>query len=74
MTLRSVDDKAVWKVVHLLENVLMEADIDFENAFAACLYIAAFSANNMHMGKDLFLKNCEAMQKMDIDMMIKEMQ
>ncbi len=74
MTLRSVDEQAVWNVIHLVESVLMEADVDYENAFAACLYIAAVSANNIHMGKDLFLKNCEAMHKMDIDMMLKEMQ
>ena len=74
MSLRSVNEKDVWKVVNLLENVLIEADIEYENAFAACLYIATVSANNMHMGKELFIKNCESMHNMDIEMMLKEMQ
>ena len=74
MSLRSVNEKDVWKVVNLLENVLIEADIEYENAFAACLYIATVSANNMHMGKELFFKNCEAMYNMDFEMKRKEMQ
>ena len=74
MSLRRVDEEAVWKVVNLIENALVDTDVEYENAFAACLYIATVSANNMHMGKELFLKNCESMYSMDIEMMQKEMQ
>ena len=74
MSLKTVNERKVWNVVNLLETALVDADIEYENAFAACLYIATVSANNMHMGKELFLKNCESMYSMDIEMMQKEMQ
>jgi hypothetical protein len=61
-------------IVNKFEEVLIADEMDYPEAFAAALYIATVSANQLGMSKDMFLRNCETMYNHDKREQLKEMQ
>ena len=61
-------------IVNKFEEVLIADEMDYPEAFAAALYVATVSANQLGMSKDMFLRNCETMYNHDKREQLKEMQ
>jgi hypothetical protein len=64
----------VLDIVRKFERILIEEEVSYPDAFAAALYIATVSANQMGMPKDVFLKNCGSLLDSDKLAQLKEMQ
>jgi hypothetical protein len=64
----------VLNIVRKFEGILIDEEIDYPDAFAAALYVAAVSANQMGMSRDIFLTNCGILYDHDKSEQLKEMQ
>lgn len=64
----------VLDMVRRFEGILIAEEIDYPDAFAAALYVATVSANQMGMSKDIFLTNCGILYDHDKKEQLKEMQ
>ena len=64
----------VLDTVRKIEAVLVEEETAYPDAFAAALYVATVSANQMGMAKETFLANCETLYDFDKREQMKEMQ
>lgn len=64
----------VLDIVRKFESILIEEEIAYPDAFAAALYVATVSANQMGMSKDIFLTNCGILYDHDKREQLKEMQ
>lgn len=64
----------VLDIVRKFERILIDEEAAYPDAFAAALYIATTSANQMGMSKDVFLKNCGSLLDSDKREQLKEMQ
>ena len=64
----------VLNIVRKFEGILIAEETDYPDAFAAALYVAAVSANQMGMSKDTFLTNCGIIYDHDKREQLKEMQ
>jgi len=64
----------VLDIVRTFEKILIAEETDYPDAFAAALYVATVSANQMGMSKDTFLTNCETLYDSDKREQLKEMQ
>jgi hypothetical protein len=53
-----MNQQIVLETVNRFEKILIEDGIDYTDAFAAALYVATISANEMGMSKETFLINC----------------
>jgi hypothetical protein len=53
---------------------MIEEQAEYVNAFAASLYVACVSANNLGMAKETFLANCETLFDSDKKEQMKELQ
>ena len=61
-------------IVRKIEAVLVDEETIYPDSFAAALYVATVSANQMGMTKDTFLDNCGSMFDFDKREQLKEMQ
>jgi hypothetical protein len=64
----------VLNIVRQFEKILIAEETDYPDAFAAALYVAAVSANQMGMSRDIFLTNCGTLYDHDKREQLKEMQ
>ena len=64
----------VLDIVRKFEGNLIEEEVAYPDAFAAALYVATVSANQMGMSKDIFLTNCGILYDHDKKEQLKEMQ
>lgn len=64
----------VLDIVRRIETLLTEDETSYADAFAAALYVAAVSANQMGMAKETFLTNCGIIYDSDKREQMKEMQ
>jgi hypothetical protein len=64
----------VLDIVRTFEKILIAEEIDYPDAFAAALYVATVSANQMGMSKEVFLTNCKTLYDHDKREQLKEMQ
>ena len=61
-------------IVRSFEEILIAEETDYPEAFAAALYVATVSANQMGMSKNIFLTNCGILYDHDKREQLKEMQ
>jgi hypothetical protein len=64
----------VLDIVRKFEGILIEEEVAYPDAFAAALYVATVSANQMGMSRDIFLTNCGTLYDHDKREQLKEMQ
>lgn len=64
----------VLDVVRRIESFLIEDEVAYPDAFAAALYVATVSANQMGMSKETFITNCGILYDHDKREQLKEMQ
>jgi hypothetical protein len=64
----------VLNIVRQFEKILIAEETDYPDAFAAALYVAAVSANQIGMSRDIFLTNCGTLYDHDKREQLKEMQ
>ena len=69
-----MNQETVLHLVREVEKVLVEEEAEYVNSFAAALYVACVSANNMGMSKQVFLANCETLFDHDKKEQMKELQ
>jgi hypothetical protein len=69
-----MNEDNVLNIVRKIEAVLVDEETIYPDSFAAALYVATVSANQMGMTKDAFLDNCGAMYDFDKREQLKEMQ
>jgi hypothetical protein len=64
----------VLDIVRKFEGILIEEEVAYPDAFAAALYVATVSANQLGMSKETFLTNCGTLYDHDKREQLKEMQ
>jgi hypothetical protein len=69
-----MNQENVLDIVRRFERILIEEEVAYPDAFAAALYVATVSANQMGMSKEVFLKNCGSLLDSDKIQQMKEMQ
>jgi hypothetical protein len=69
-----MNQETVLQLVREIEKIMVEEEADYVNAFAAALYVACVSANNIGMSKTIFLANCETLFDHDKKEQLKELQ
>lgn len=56
-----MNQQIILRLVNEIENVMVEENAEYINAFAAALYVACVAANQIGMDKKYFLLNCETL-------------
>ena len=69
-----MNQEIVLDLVREIEKVMIAEQAEYVNAFAAALYVACVSANNLGMSKETFLVNCETLFDSDKKEQMKELQ
>jgi len=69
-----MNQETVLRLVREIEKVLVDEEAEYVNSFAAALYVACVSANNMGMSKKIFLANFETLFDHDKKEQMKELQ
>jgi len=69
-----MNQETVLDLVREIEKLMIEEQAEYVNAFAASLYVACVSANNLGMAKETFLVNCETLFDSDKKEQMKELQ
>ena len=64
----------VLDIVRKFEGILIDEEVAYPDAFAAALYVATVSANQLGMSKETFLTNCGNLYDHDKREQLKEMQ
>jgi len=69
-----MNQEIVLYLVREIEKIMVEENAEYVNAFASALYVACVAANQMGMGKENFLLNCETLFDHDKREQMKELQ
>ena len=68
------DGRMAYILVDKIEQLIIAEQPTYSDVMVACLSLAVIAANNMHMGEDMFLTNCQLVFAQDKIEKMKEMQ
>ena len=68
------DGQVAYLLVNKIEQLIIAEQPTYADVMVACLALAVIAPNNMHMGEDMFLNNCQLVFAQDKIEKLKEMQ